>query len=136
MYQKLTLALTTAYLWSPLAALASQHTTPKGQVCSGLSAVGGGCNSGTGLGGFLGNIANLLIFIVGAISVLMIIVGGLRYVLSAGDPQSVKAAKDTVLYAIVGVVVAILAFAMVRFVTNAVNPTPAGAASAITLMVK
>jgi hypothetical protein len=46
----------------------------------------------------------------------MIIVGGLRYVLSAGDPKNTQAAKDTILYAVIGVVVALLAYAIVNFV--------------------
>ena len=118
MYQKISLFLTGAYLYSPLAVLASSHT-PKAQLCEGVQSAGGGACNGNELfggGGFFKNIANTLIFIVGAVSVLMIIIGGLRYVLSAGDPSSTKSAKDTVLYAVVGVIVALLAFAIVNFV--------------------
>jgi hypothetical protein len=61
-------------------------------------------------------IANTLIFLVGAISVIMLIIGGLRYVLSSGEASAVKGAKDTILYAIIGIIVAILAFAAVSFV--------------------
>jgi hypothetical protein len=46
----------------------------------------------------------------------MLIVGGIRYVVSGGDSTAVQNAKNTILYAIVGVVVAILAFAVVNFV--------------------
>ena len=46
----------------------------------------------------------------------MLIVGGIRYVVSGGDQSAVQGAKNTILYAIVGVVVAILAFAVVNFV--------------------
>lgn len=65
-----------------------------------------------------GNIANVLIFLVGAIAVIMLIVGGLRYVISGGDPKNVEGAKNTIFYAIIGIVVAILAYAAVNFVIN------------------
>ncbi len=58
----------------------------------------------------------VILFLLGAISVIMIIIGGLRYTLSGGDAAGVKSAKDTILYALVGLVVAIFAFAIVAFV--------------------
>ena len=69
-----------------------------------------------GNGGVFQTIANTLIFLVGAIAVLFLIIGGLRYVISNGDPKSVEAAKNTILYAIVGIIIAILSFAAVQFV--------------------
>lgn len=69
-----------------------------------------------GAGGTFTTITNILLFIVGAIAVIMIIVGGMRYVLSGGDSTKVTAAKNTILYAIIGIVVAILSYAVVRFV--------------------
>lgn len=63
-------------------------------------------------------IANVLIFLIGAIAVIMLIFGGLRYVISSGDAARVKAAKDTILYAVIGLVVAILAYAIVKFLTT------------------
>jgi hypothetical protein len=62
------------------------------------------------------NTVNTLLFIVGVASVIMIIVGGLRYIFSGGDPKNTSATKDTILYTVVGVVVAILAYAIVNFV--------------------
>ena len=59
-----------------------------------------------------------LIFLVGAISVIMLIIGGLRYVLSSGNATAVEGAKNTIMYALIGIVVAALAFAMVRFVVD------------------
>lgn len=61
-------------------------------------------------------VINTLLFAIGIISVIMIIVGGIRYVTSDGDSTKVKTAKDTILYSIVGLIVAMLAFAIVRFV--------------------
>ena len=62
------------------------------------------------------SIVNVLLFIVGAISVVMIIIGGLLYVLSAGDNGRVTTAKNTIMYAVVGLVVSFIAFAIVQFV--------------------
>jgi hypothetical protein len=69
-----------------------------------------------GQGGIFRTITNVLLFLIGAISVIMLIVGGIRYVVSGGDSTAVQNAKNTILYAIVGVVVAILAYAVVNFV--------------------
>ena len=71
-----------------------------------------------GTGGIFTSIANTLIFLVGAISVIMLIIGGLRYVLSSGNASAVEGAKNTIMYALIGIVVAALAFAMVRFVVD------------------
>jgi hypothetical protein len=69
-----------------------------------------------GQGGIFRTITNVLLFLIGAISVIMLIIGGIRYVVSGGDSTAVQNAKNTILYAIVGVVVAILAYAVVNFV--------------------
>ena len=63
-------------------------------------------------------ITNILLFLVGAISVIMLIIGGIRYVISGGDQNQVTSAKNTILYAIVGIVIAFLAYAAVNFVTT------------------
>ena len=81
------------------------------QACS------GGCGN-TNLATTFHSIANMLIFIVGAISVIMVIVGGLRYAISNGDPKAVEAAKNTVLYAVVGVLLSSISFAIINFVVK------------------
>ena len=71
-----------------------------------------------------------MLFIVGGVSVLMIIIGGLRYVLSGGDSGNVSAAKNTILYAIVGIIVSLLAYAVVSFVVSSfANNSSSGFAS-------
>ncbi len=62
------------------------------------------------------NIINVIIGIVGFITVLMIIIGGIMYATSAGDAGKAKKAKDTIMYGLIGLIVAILAFAIVNFV--------------------
>ena len=72
-------------------------------------------------GGIFTVVANTLIFLVGAIAVIFLIIGGLRYVVSNGDSKNVEAAKNTILYAIVGIVVAVISFALVQFVITSLN---------------
>ncbi len=75
-----------------------------------------------GNSGVFAEISSVLLFIVGAIAVIMIVIGGLRYVVSGGDASQVQAAKNTILYALVGIIVAILAYAAVNFVINSFVP--------------
>lgn len=75
----------------------------------------------TGSGGFFGKISDILIYLVGAIAVIVIIIGGLRYVISQGSSDQVKQAKDTILYGVIGLVVAILAYAIVHFVITSLT---------------
>lgn len=78
-----------------------------------------GNNCGSSLPALFAVIANTLIFIVGAISVIMIIVGGLRYVISNGDPKQAEVGRNTIMYAVIGVVVSLLSYAIVNFVVGA-----------------
>ena len=64
------------------------------------------------------NVVNILLFIIGAVSVIMLIYGGIRYTTSGGNANSVTAAKNTIMYSIIGLVIAILAFAVVNFVVK------------------
>lgn len=61
-------------------------------------------------------IINTLLYVLGAIAVLMIIVAGIYYVISGGYPALVDRAKSTILYAVIGLIVALLAYAIVNFV--------------------
>ncbi|WBB52399.1 pilin [Verrucosispora sp. WMMD573] len=61
-------------------------------------------------------IVNVVIFVIGATAVIMIIIGGVRYVVSGGDSGAISSAKNTILYAVVGIVVAIMAYALINFV--------------------
>lgn len=61
-------------------------------------------------------VINVLLFLVGVISVIMIIIGGIRFATSAGDSGSVTAGKNTIMYAVIGLVVAFFAYAIVNWV--------------------
>ncbi len=63
-------------------------------------------------------ILNSIIGIVGLIAVIFIIIGGINYITSAGDPGKVKKAKDTILYASIGIAICALAFAIVNWVIS------------------
>jgi len=65
-------------------------------------------------------IVNVLLFLIGAISVIMLIYGGIRYTTSGGNSANVTAAKNTIMYAIIGLIVAFLAFAVVNWVLGAI----------------
>ena len=69
--------------------------------------------------GVFKQVTNTILYIVGIIAVIMLIIGGIRYVTSGGDSKKVTDAKNTVLYAIIGLVIAFLAFAIVNFVISA-----------------
>ena len=75
-----------------------------------------------GNAGVFSEISSVLLFIVGAVAVIMIVIGGLRYVVSGGDASQVQGAKNTILYALVGIIIAILAYAAVNFVINSFVP--------------
>lgn len=73
-----------------------------------------------GMSGIFTEIVNIMLYIVGAISVIMLVIGGLRYVISGGSDSAVTGAKNTILYAIIGIVVAMLAYAIVNFVIGSI----------------
>ena len=68
--------------------------------------------------GVFRQITNVILYIVGIVAVIMLIVGGIRYVVSGGDSKKVTDAKNTVLYAIIGLVICFFAFAIVNFVIS------------------
>lgn len=88
----------------------SQAGNAGSALCSGRDRVLFGQN------GIFNNIVNTLIFVIGAAAVIMIIIGGFRYVVSNGDSGSITTAKNTILYAVVGLVVAIMSYAIVNFI--------------------
>lgn len=67
---------------------------------------------------FIQNIINILMFALGTIAVIVIIVGGIKYATADGDQSQLTSAKNTILYAVVGLVVALMAYAIVGFVIN------------------
>ena len=68
-------------------------------------------------------ITNTMLFAIGVVAVIMLVIGGFRYVFSGGNSTNTTAAKDTILYAVVGIVVALLAYAIVNFVLGQFSVT-------------
>ena len=99
---------------------------PFGNACTG----GNGHESGsagcqakntnplTGSNGALTKVSDVLAFVAGMIAVIFIIIGGIKYITSAGDSANITSAKNTIIYASIGLVVVVLARAIISFVVN------------------
>lgn len=72
-------------------------------------------NTGTSM---IRNVIDLLFYAIGVISVIVIIIGGIKFITADGDSSKIKSARETILYAVVGLIVALLAFAIVEFTVN------------------
>ena len=70
----------------------------------------------TGFNNVLKKIINIFSIVVGVIAVIMIIVGGFRYIVSGGKQESVTGAKNTIMYALIGLIIVAVAQVIVRFV--------------------
>lgn len=112
------LALVTAFA---LPSVASAAFNPFEQACS----QGGGgpaCTTNTnenpllGEGGAISRVMGILSIILGAVAVIFIIYGGIKYITSNGDSSAISTAKSTIIYAIIGLVVAVLARPIINFV--------------------
>ena len=111
---------------TPVVAPVAVYASIQGQLCRGANlatdSAGEGCNTGgdgeNQLGSLASRIVNFLSVLVGIIAVIMIIVGGFRYITSGGESSNVSGAKNTLIYAIVGLIIVALAQFIVRFVLN------------------
>lgn len=65
-------------------------------------------------------VINVVIGVIGFVTVAMIVLGGVQYTTSAGDASKVKTAKNTIMYGIVGLIIALLAYAIVNFVMTGI----------------
>ena len=78
-------------------------------------AVTGGKNT-SDLNTVIKTVVNIMLFIIGALAVIMIVVGGIRFTISNGNAEQIKSARNTITYAVAGLIVAILAYAIVNSV--------------------
>jgi hypothetical protein len=104
----------------PTVALAADA---KQSICEGVGIAGGGSGCTNPSGGptvesAISAAINLISIVVGVIAVIMIIIGGLKYILSSGDSNNINSAKNTILYAIIGLVIVAFAQVIVRYVLN------------------
>jgi len=90
-------------------------TTPPANSCDFVS------SGSQQFSSILSHVINVLSFLVGAVAVIMIIIGGFRYVTSGGNDTSITSAKNTILYAIIGLVIVALSQILVHFVLNSIT---------------
>ena len=77
-------------------------------------------------GNAVGTILSIIIGALGIVAVIFVVMGGIQYMTSAGDATKLKRAKDTILYACIGLAICVLSFAITQFAINAINSsTPA-----------
>jgi hypothetical protein len=132
-FRKLFISVSAAALLAvPLAApaLAAADANITGNLCAGAtlnidaSASCSETSSGTiQINNIIHDIINIFSLVVGIVAVIMIIVGGFRYITSGGASDSVSGAKNTIIYAIIGLIVVALAQFIVQFVLNKVTQT-------------
>jgi magnesium-transporting ATPase (P-type) len=91
-------------------------TTAAEQLQCGADAASG---DKTPLQTYIKRIVEILTYVIGAVSVVYIIIGAFKYVTANGEAASITSAKNTILYAVIGLVVAVTAYAIVGFVTTA-----------------
>lgn len=106
---------------------ATVFAATKDDVCEGLALTGTqGCDPGatqqaqSDVERIIETVINILSMVVGVIAVIFIIIGGLKYITSSGDANNVNSAKNTIMYALIGLVIVALAQIIVRFVLGKV----------------
>lgn len=104
-----------APLTTTQSASALLNSSSKQDACQALNSCNG-TSAGNSLSNTIKAAINILSAIAAAVAVIMIIIGGFRYITSAGDSTGVNGAKNTIIYALVGLVIAVLAQVLVRFV--------------------
>ncbi len=94
-----------------------------GSACSALTSVSNtNCSSGaTSFKGIARNVVNILSFIIGIVAVIMIIISGFRFIIGGNDTNAVSSAKNTLIYALVGLAIAVFAQFLVHSVLNTSN---------------
>ena len=92
-------------------------------ACEGVALAGGDCSEDaeSRVSSIVAVALNLFSFIVGVAAVIMIFIGGFKYVIASGDSNSVNSAKNTILFAVIGLVIVALAQVIVVFVINRVE---------------
>jgi hypothetical protein len=92
------------------------YAAPVDEIRGGVTAAGGAGEPT--LGARFEDIVNIMLYVIGAVAVIMIIIGAIRYTTSNGESSQISSAKNTILYAVIGLVVAIMAYAIVNFVLS------------------
>lgn len=100
----------------------------KGDACAGVALNSAGdCSTPKGgltLSVVLKDVLNILSAVVGIIAVIMVLVGGFRYIVAGGDSNAIQSARTTIVYALVGLAIAAMSQFLVQFVLNKTSSTP------------
>ena len=108
----------------------AQFDAAKDEACEGLSAgdefidCDSASQSGGGISSIMSNVLNILSFIAGIIAVIMLIIAGIKFITSQGDPGKVSEARQAIIYAVIGIVIVVLAQTIVFFVLKEATNTP------------
>lgn len=112
----------------------AQTGSAASEACAGIAAAGGTCDGNADgakkqFNNIILTVIKIFSYVVGAVSVIMIIIGGFRYVISGGDSNGVSGAKNTIMYAIIGLVVVIFAQVIITFVYSSATTDSSSSSS-------
>lgn len=99
---------------NPLDAACSQTGAAKSELC--LNKPDGATDPVSGSGGVIAKALNVILIVAGVAAVIMVMIGGFEYIISSGDSNKISSAKNTILYAVIGLVVALMAEVILKFV--------------------
>jgi cytochrome bd-type quinol oxidase subunit 2 len=119
LFASISLLVFGAVMFTPAVSYAGLFEEATNEACSGAALSNDGCTPGQGeekVNDTLATVISVLSIVLGVISVIMIIVGGIKFTTSQGDGASTSSARNTIIYAVVGLVVAVIAQGIVRFV--------------------
>lgn len=119
-------ALAAVFAAQPTVYAVSASDSIAGNACNYIQKVGSveGCKDGKtleGSGGTLATVVNTFLYAAGIVAFLFVLIAGIRYINTTGDPSRIQQAKDTLLYAIIGLIITLLAIPIAGFVIRAVS---------------
>lgn len=130
-YKKLIIALAlvlglSVFFLHTNSASAALFSGASDQACQGVGLGTSGCSAGTsGISNLITTAINIMSVVVGIAAVIMIMVGGFKYVTSGGESSKTSSAKNTIVYAVIGLVIVAFAQFIVKFVINTATNPPA-----------
>lgn len=124
--KRISLTLTSMSLLFATAMPMTVAAQSREDICEGIGLTSGtqGCTDPTGaptVNDTITTVINILSLVIGVVAVIMVIIGGFKYIISSGDSNAINSAKNTVLFALVGLVIVALAQVIVRFVLDKVT---------------
>lgn len=115
--------LASLFLVGGLTAPTADAANPRDEICKGIGSVDGkgNCTKDNSLTNLIRRIINIFSVIIGIVAVIMIMVAGYKYITANGDSGNLSSAKNTLIYAIVGLVVVAMSQFIVQFVLDNVT---------------